>query len=79
MDGPGEASYPIAGYTYILLYMDQQDCVKAQKLLQFFGWAFGPDGDKDASDLQYIPLPQAVKDQVNAKLAQVTCQGKPVQ
>jgi phosphate transport system substrate-binding protein len=79
VDGPGEASYPIAGYTYILLYMDQQDCVKAQKLLQFFGWAFSPDGDKDAADLKYIPLPQAVKDQVNAKLAQVTCQGKPVQ
>jgi phosphate transport system substrate-binding protein len=79
VDGPGEASYPIAGYTYILLYMDQQDCVKAQKLLQFFKWAYGPDGDKDASDLKYIPLPQAVKDQVNAKLAQVTCQGKPIQ
>ncbi len=78
VDGPGNASYPIAGYTYILLYMDQQDCEKAQKLLGFFKWAFGPAGDKDATDLQYVALPQAVKDQVDAKLAQVTCQGKPI-
>jgi phosphate transport system substrate-binding protein len=58
--------------------MDQSDCTKAGKLLEFFKWAYGPDGDKDATDLQYVPLPQAIKDQVNAKLSQVTCQGKPV-
>jgi phosphate transport system substrate-binding protein len=79
VDGPGKPSYPIAGYTYLLLYMDQQDCAKAQKLLQFFDWALGPNGDKDASELQYVPLPQAVKDQVNAKLTKITCQGKPIQ
>lgn len=78
VDGPGQASYPIAGYTYILLYMDQTDCLKAQKLLQFFKWAYGADGDKDATDLQYVVLPQTIKDQVNAKLTQVTCNGSPL-
>lgn len=78
VDGPGKATYPIAGYTYILLYMDQQDCLKAQKILDFFKWAYGADGDKDAKDLQYVPLPQDVKSQVNAKLSQITCQGKPI-
>ncbi len=78
VNGPGKASYPIAGYTYLLIYMDQQDCVKAQKLLQFFEWALDPDGDKDATNLQYVTLPSEVKDQVKAKLSQVTCQGKPL-
>jgi phosphate transport system substrate-binding protein len=78
VDGPGKNSYPIAGYTYLLLYMDQQDCVKAQKLVEFVNWAYGPDGTKDATDLLYVPLPDAVKQQVNAKLAQITCQGKPL-
>jgi phosphate transport system substrate-binding protein len=78
VNGPGKGSYPIAGYTYLLAYMDQQDCVKAQKFINFFQWALGPDGEKDAKELQYVPLPQAVKDQVNAKLAQITCQGKPI-
>jgi phosphate transport system substrate-binding protein len=78
VDGPGAQSYPIAGYTYLLLYMDQQDCVKAQKLVQFVNWAYGADGTKDATDLSYVPLPDAVKQQVQAKLGQITCQGKPL-
>lgn len=78
VDGPGEQSYPIAGYTYILMYMDQQDCTKAQKLLDFFKWAYSSAGDKDATDLQYVALPQTIKDQVNAKLTKITCQGKPL-
>lgn len=76
VDGPGKDSFPIAGYTYLLLYMDQQDCTKAQKIIGFLKYAFGPDGDKSATDLSYVALPQAVKDQVNAKLALITCQGK---
>ena len=78
VDGPGKGSYPIAGYTYLLLYMDQQDCAKAQKILDFLKYAFGPDGDKSATSLSYVTLPQEIKDQVGAKLAQVTCQGKPL-
>jgi phosphate transport system substrate-binding protein len=78
VDGPGKGSYPIAGYTYLLLYMDQQDCTKAQKIIDFLKYAFSTDGDKSATGLSYVTLPQAVKDQVNAKLAQVTCQGKPL-
>lgn len=77
-DGPGENSFPIAGYTYFLLYMDQQDCDKAQKLVEFVNWAYGPDGTKDATDLLYVPLPDAVKEQVQAKLSQITCQGQPL-
>jgi phosphate transport system substrate-binding protein len=77
-DGPGDQSYPIAGYTYLLLYMDQQDCTKAQKLVDFINWAYGPDGTKDATDLLYVPLPDAVKGQVQTKLSQITCQGKPL-
>lgn len=77
-DGPGANSFPIAGYTYLLLYMDQQDCAKAQKLIEFINWAYGPDGTKDATDLVYVPLPDAVKQQVQDKLALITCQGKPL-
>src|SRR6266487_1724582 len=79
VDGPGDKTYPIAGYTYLLLYMDQQDCTKAQKLVDFLNWAFGPDGTKDATDLLYVPLPDAVKQQVQTKLSQMTCQGKPLE
>ena len=78
VNGPGANSYPIAGYTYLLLYMDQQDCTKAQKIVEFIRWAQGPDGTKDASDLSYVPLPDNVKEQVLAKLDKITCQGAPL-
>jgi len=77
VDAPGKQSYPIAGYTYLLFYMDSQDCAKAQKLAAFYKWAQS-DGRKDAADLLYIPLPDAVKAQALAKLSKMTCNGKPL-
>lgn len=78
VDGPGANSYPIAGYTYLLIYLDQQDCTKAKKLVEFLTWAQGTDGTKDAVELSYVPLPDAVKQQVIAKMGQITCQGAPL-
>jgi phosphate transport system substrate-binding protein len=77
VDAPGQQSYPIAGYTYLLIYMDMKDCAKAQKLVNFYKWAQS-DGQKDATDLLYIPLPDAIKSQALSKLSQITCQGKPL-
>ena len=77
VDAPGQQSYPIAGYTYLLFYMDEQDCAKAAKLVAFYKWAQS-DGIKDATDLNYIALPDAVKQQALTRLGKMTCQGKPV-
>ncbi len=76
VDGPGKDSWPIAGYTYLLLYMNQADPAKAQKLISFLKWAYGSDGTKFATDLEYIPLPEAVKTQVLKKLGEITVNGK---
>lgn len=77
VDAPGKGSYPIAGYTYLLLYMDQQDCLKASKLVAFIKWA-QTEGAKSAAELKYVPLPGDVKKQVLDKAASITCQGKPL-
>ncbi len=77
VDAPGKDSWPIAGYTYLLVYMDQQDCAKAAKVVSFIKWGLS-DGTKYATDLDYVPLPENVKNQVLAKLGEVTCQGKPI-
>lgn len=76
-NAPGKASWPISTYTYLLLYMDQTDCAKAKKVTGFIKWALN-DGTKFANELQYVPLPDAVKSQVLAKLGKVTCNGKPM-
>jgi phosphate transport system substrate-binding protein len=80
VDAPGEGSWPIAGYTYIILHTTgMTDCVKAKKMLQFFQWALtDPAAGQQASNLGYSVLPAAVRDTVLAKYGEVTCNGSKV-
>lgn len=78
VNAPGAGSWPIAGYSYLLLYMQQSDCTKAQKMTEWFRWALGPDGTQYATQLLYAPVPAAVQQQEQAKLAQMTCNGSPI-
>jgi phosphate transport system substrate-binding protein len=78
VNAPGANSWPIGGYTYLLIYMQQTDCTKAEKLVEFVKWAHSSDGSQYATALQYVPLPDAVNQQVLAKLAQITCNGQPL-
>ncbi len=78
VNAPGKDSWPIAGYTYVLLYMDQTDCAKGKAISDFLKWAWGADGTKDATDLNYVPLPDAIKAKDLARLAQVQCNGAPL-
>ncbi len=80
VDGPGEGSWPIAGYTYIILHTtSMSNCINASNLLNFLKWALtDPAAAKRAADLGYSVLPDAVREIVLAKLAQVTCGGNTV-
>jgi len=80
VDGPGEQSWPIAGYTYIILHTtNMQDCQKAQKIVEFLKWALtDAAAAKRAGDLGYSVLPASVQSIVLDKLGQVTCNGQPV-
>jgi phosphate transport system substrate-binding protein len=80
VDGPSEASWPISGYTYIILHTTSMpDCVKAQKLLEYLKWTLTDAGAaKRAADLGYAVLPDAVRTQVLAKMGEVTCNGQTV-
>lgn len=73
----GANAYPIASYTYILLYKEQKDAAKGKALVDFLWWGTH-DGEKFARDLQYAPLPQEVVTRVEAKLKTITSGGKPL-
>jgi phosphate transport system substrate-binding protein len=77
VNAPGADSWPIAGYTYLLLYMDQADCTIAQKLVEFAHWAQDSGADY-ATELHYVPLPDNVAAQVLDKVDQITCNGSPI-
>ena len=77
VDAPGKDSWPIAGYTYLLVYTDMPDCAKASKVVNFIKWGLA-DGAKYAAELDYVALPDGVKAQVLKKVGTLTCQGKPI-
>ncbi|WP_200226506.1 phosphate ABC transporter substrate-binding protein PstS [Rubrivivax gelatinosus] len=58
---PGKDSWPITGATFILMHKAQDKPVSGSAALKFFEWAY-TSGDKMAEELDYVPLPGAVKD-----------------
>jgi phosphate transport system substrate-binding protein len=56
---PGAQAYPISGATWLLVYAEQKDHAKGEKLVQFLKWAYS-DGEKLAPGLNYAPLPDAL-------------------
>jgi phosphate transport system substrate-binding protein len=59
-DEPGAGAWPIAGATFILLPKQPKDAAAAGEALKFFAWAYR-NGDKAASDLDYVPMPANIK------------------
>lgn len=76
-DAPGEDAYPVAGFTWLLVYKEQQDEARGKALVKFLRWAIH-DGQKYAPSLLYAPLPSQVVKMVEAKIKQITHQGKPL-
>jgi phosphate transport system substrate-binding protein len=68
IDQPGDGSYPIASYTFILVYQDAKDAAKAKAVAKFLWWATHDDGQKLGPDLNYAKLPDAMVKRVEAKL-----------
>jgi phosphate transport system substrate-binding protein len=60
-DQAGKDSWPITGATFILMQKAQDKPANATNTLKFFDWAYGT-GDKQAEELDYVPLPAKVKD-----------------
>ena len=67
---PGKHSWPITGATFILMHKAQDKPANAKEVLKFFDWAYA-NGDKMASDLDYIPMPDKV-----VKLIQTAWKGQ---
>lgn len=74
--GVAEA-YPVASYTYVLVYKDQRDAAKGKALVDYLWWSLH-DGTQHARALSYAPLPEQVRQRAEAKLNSITSGGKPL-
>jgi phosphate transport system substrate-binding protein len=69
-DPAGDDDYPIATFTWLLLYKKYSDAAKLKALKEFITYGL-TDGQKFSNELGYIPLPAAVVEKSKAALASV--------
>ena len=78
LNQPGANAWPITGATFILMHRSQTDAATARAVLTFFDWAY-KNGDAQAKQLDYVPLPDSVKTLIRQSWAGIVGpDGKPV-
>jgi phosphate transport system substrate-binding protein len=78
LDTAGETAYPIVTLTWLLVYKNQPDQLKAEALTNVLWWLTHGPGQQVASNLQYAPLPREILPAIEAKLRQISVGGTPV-
>ena len=77
-DQPGAAAWPISASTFILMPKEVKDPAASGAALKFFAWAY-KDGDKAADELDYVAMPDNVKELVQKSWAEIKGpDGKPL-
>ncbi len=74
-NSPGKNSYPICGFSWVVIPKDIKDRSHAEALVKFLKWAV-TKGQADATSLYYAPLPKPVQKLDLEKLNTITSNGK---
>ena len=64
-NAPGADAWPITATNFMLMYKQPKDAQRSAQTLAFFKWAF-ENGQPQAQELDYVPLPPALVEQVEA-------------
>ena len=67
VDQKGDTVWPVTTASFILMYKDPADRRQSSEALKFFDWAF-KNGQKAAVDLDYVPLPDALTQQIRDRV-----------
>ena len=68
-NAPGEQAWPITATNFILMYKQPKNAASAKNAKDFFEWAYA-NGDKQATDLDYVPLPDSLVQQIETYWSQ---------
>lgn len=74
---PGADAYPIASFTWLLLHREYEDAGEARALAEFVWWAV-TEGEQDAPELGYAPIPQQMTGWIADRLASISAGGTTV-
>ena len=67
VNAKGDNSWPISTASFILMYKNPADKAASNEALKFFDWSF-KNGKKMAADLDYVPLPDSLTNEIRAKV-----------
>lgn len=67
VNAKGDNAWPISTASFILMYKEPVNKAESAEVLKFFDWAF-KNGKKMAIDLDYVPLPDSLTDQIRSKV-----------
>jgi phosphate transport system substrate-binding protein len=77
VNAPGDDSYPIASFTWLLVRRDQVDPNKGRALVDLLWWSIH-EGQQYARDLLYAPLPEEVVRRAEVLIESISYQGRPL-
>ena len=60
-------AWPVSSASFIIMYKEPKNKATSDEVLKFFDWAF-KNGKKDAIDLDYVPLPDALTKQIRERV-----------
>jgi phosphate transport system substrate-binding protein len=69
-NAPGQDSYPISSFTWLLIRKEDPDTARAGTIHKFVAWMLEPAAQRMAADLHYAPLPVPVIELVRQKIVQ---------
>jgi phosphate transport system substrate-binding protein len=76
-DSPNPAAYPIVGFTWALVYVNQTNDAKADAVARLIWWMVH-DGQQYAAPLDYVPLKGAAVAKAEALIKKIVVSGTPV-
>jgi phosphate transport system substrate-binding protein len=71
VNAKGARAYPLAGYSWVMVYKNMSDKGRAKTLHDVLEWVVGSDAQRIAGGLKYAPLPASVSATAKSALKQM--------
>ena len=72
VNAPGDMSYPISGFSWVVVYQHQTNTNKGEAVANMLWW-MTHEGQQYSTPLNYVPLPAAIVTKGEAQIKSMTC------
>jgi phosphate transport system substrate-binding protein len=76
VNASGDASYPISGFSWVIVYKNQANADKGRAIANMLWW-MTHDGQQYSAPLNYVPLPDSIVTKGEAQIKALTCGSGP--